>query len=94
MLDVVHAVLHYLGGTNGNSPWYLIPSGQEGDVALYGGLILALLHRNCHVDGCKSFITTNDPKVHANACRNHHSLGHLHGRSHRPWLGHRDRSAS
>lgn len=78
---MIHLILHYLGGTNGNSAWYLIPSGQEGDVPLYVGLVMLIRHRNCHVDGCKRFLRThNDPAVHAPACRDHHSHGHLHGK--------------
>lgn len=36
-------------------------------------------HLNCHVDGCRK-LGHNDPAVHAPACRDHHSLGALHGK--------------
>jgi hypothetical protein len=41
--------------------------------------VLARKH-NCHVKGCKSVLTSNDPEVHAPACRRHHSHRAKHGR--------------
>jgi hypothetical protein len=80
-------LLHWTGGDNASGPIYLEWSGFVGNAAI----VLAILgypfgyfHRhNCHVVGCRKFLGTNlDPKVGAPACRDHHSQGHLCGRSH------------
>lgn len=80
-----HSLLHYTGGDDGNSPWYLEPSGFVSLVftlvPLWVGVIVFLRHHNCHVDGCRSVRTSLDPAVHAPACRTHHSHGKLHGRA-------------
>jgi hypothetical protein len=79
----LHALLHYTGGANGSGSWYLELSGIVGDIALLplvAGVWVFLRKHNCHVDGCKSLITSIDPNCHAPACRRHHSLRHLHGK--------------
>jgi hypothetical protein len=74
-----HAILHYLGLTNASGLWYLLWSGIFGDVTIFGGLVVLVLRHNCHVTGCKSVLTHNDPALHAPACRKHHSLRHKRG---------------
>jgi hypothetical protein len=82
---VVHWLLHVTGGDNGSGGWYLEWSGFIALVVtvvpIWVGIVVFIRHHNCHVDGCKSIRTSLDPKVHAPACRRHHSLGHLHGES-------------
>jgi hypothetical protein len=73
---------HPLQAGNGYNFW----SGIAGSFAtnwinpgiLIGGYIF-LRHHNCHVKGCKSVLTSQDPAVHAPACKHHHSHGHLQG---------------
>ena len=75
-----HWFLHHLGLDSASGAWYLFWSGIFGDATIFGGVLILLRKHNCHVDGCKSILTSNDPAVHAPACRRHHSLGHLHGK--------------
>jgi hypothetical protein len=70
---------HILGIDNASGAWYLFWSGIFGDVVIFGGAVTIAKKHNCHVNGCKSVRTSNDPSVHAPACRKHHSLKHLHG---------------
>lgn len=79
---IAHAFLHYTGSDNPSGPWYGFFSGfgsDLGEITLFGGVIVLLRKHNCHVDGCKSVITSNDPSVHAPACHKHHSFKHKHG---------------
>jgi hypothetical protein len=73
-------LMHYAGLTNASGPWYLFWSGIFGDATIFAGVAVLARKHNCHVKGCPSVITSNDPAVHAPACRRHHSHGHLHGK--------------
>jgi hypothetical protein len=70
---------HLTGTDNGSGFWYLWWSGFFANATIYAGAFLVVRKHNCHVTGCKSVRTSNDPSVHAPACRRHHSLKHLHG---------------
>jgi hypothetical protein len=62
-----------MGLTNGSGKPYLFWSGIFSDATIFSGVIFLLKKHNCHVTGCKSILTDNDPTVHAPACRRHHS---------------------
>jgi hypothetical protein len=70
-------LLHVTGGDDGSGAWYLEWSGFVSlvisVVPLWLGLFIFLKKHNCHVNGCRSVITHDDPAVHAPACRLHHS---------------------
>ena len=76
---------HPLQNGNGYNFWSGFGS-DLGEVTLITAILAsaygAYRHHACHVDGCWRPGHT-DPKVSAPACQRHHSLGHLHGRSHR-----------
>ncbi len=81
---MLHWLLHVTGGDNGSGPFYLEWSGFLPDLTMLSLLGAALHHigrHNCHVKGCLSIFTHLDPKVHAPACRRHHSYRHLRGRA-------------
>jgi hypothetical protein len=77
---LLHALLHYAGLTNASGAWYLFWSGIFGDATIFAGVTVLARKHNCHVKGCKSVLTSNDPEVHAPACRRHHSHRAKHGR--------------
>jgi len=75
----------WLGLSNASGAQYLAWSGVI--PALCGftfifGAFHYIRNKNCHVKGCWSLHTAPDPKHGWNACKNHHSLGHMVGRSH------------
>lgn len=72
---------HLTGTDNGSGFWYLWWSGFFANAAIYGGLYVLLKKHNCHVDGCKSVHTHNDPAVHAPACKKHHSYRDKRGKN-------------
>lgn len=74
-----HFFLHYAGLDNASGAWYLWWSGIFGDVTVFAAVLVIAKKHNCHVKGCKSIITHNDPDVHAPACRRHHSYRGLRG---------------
>lgn len=78
-----HLFMHWTGSDNVSGPYYGFWSGfgsDIGEIALLAGIYTLLRKHNCHVKGCKSVITSNDPEVHAPACRKHHSHREKHGR--------------
>jgi hypothetical protein len=78
-----HWILYHLGVTNPINQWYNFWSGfgsDLGELLILGGIIQFFKHHNCHVQGCWRVKTSNDPTIHAPACRKHHTLGYLHGK--------------
>jgi hypothetical protein len=85
--ELAHWFMHFTGSDNVSGPFYGFWSGFGSDLgeyviatSIFSGLIFGVRKHNCHVKGCKSVITSNDPEVHAPACRKHHSIRHKHGR--------------
>lgn len=79
---ILAASLHYLLHWPMNGGYNFV-SGPLADITIAtsaGTFVwLHVKRHNCHVDGCRSVLTSTDPAVHAPACRTHHSHGHLHG---------------
>lgn len=75
-------LLHWLywhTGTNGTGPFYGFWSGfgsDIGEVAIVGGLVTVVRHRNCEVRGCWRLGRHTTAAGHK-VCRRHHPDDHL-----------------
>jgi hypothetical protein len=72
-------LLHLLGVDNLSGRWYGFWSGfgsDVGEVAIIGGLITMVRHRNCEVHGCWRLGRHATAAGHR-VCRRHHPAGRL-----------------